>query len=581
MKLGLGIKTALTQTLTPQQIQYLKLLQLPVMQLEAQVKQEIEMNPMLEEDGSELELVELQEYSEYKKDDEEIQDEYSNVQINENGVIDSNDYQTQALYMDDKSEPFEYQKMVMDADPVSNYDPNRSSDDDDYEPFQIKENADLASELLNQLRMLNLSEEENLLAENIIGNIDEDGYLRRDEIEILGEVNKTIAEINFRNYQEHSKLSSDKVVIEGKKFHNPAKLFEISKQSRELLKSSQDTLSDTSINEKGQVVHNDNGVALKRLRDVVKADFDRIHSYILKLEPAGIGSRNIQECLLAQLKAISKKNAAQKLSEEIIENYYEAFSKKHYHVITKQLEIGEDYLKEALEEIRRLNPKPGGIDYQNELNTIIPDFMISRNNDNGEIMISINDKRIPELKLSKAYENMKKDAEFRKYNKETKDWIRSKREDAKFLIQALRQRKATMLKVMTAIAHIQEEFFDFGPSGLKPLIYKNIAEETGLDISTVCRIVNGKYVQTAFGTFELKYFFSESLPSDDGEDVSTKVIKDALKKIIDEEDKNKPFSDDKLSKELKNLGYNVARRTVAKYREQMNISVARLRKELI
>jgi RNA polymerase sigma-54 factor len=187
---------------------------------------------------------------------------------------------------------------------------------------------------------------------------------------------------------------------------------------------------------------------------------------------------------------------------------------------------------------------------------------------------------MPSLQLNKAYESLKKEAKAKKFNKETKNWIRSKHEDAKFLIQAIRQRKNTMLKVMTAIAYKQKDFFDVGSQGLKPLIYKDIAEDTGLDISTVCRIVNGKYVQTRYGTYELKYYFSESLPTDDGEDVSTTVIKQEMKKMIDNEPKDKPLSDDKLSKLLKENGYNVARRTVAKYREQMKIPVARLRRDL-
>jgi len=184
------------------------------------------------------------------------------------------------------------------------------------------------------------------------------------------------------------------------------------------------------------------------------------------------------------------------------------------------------------------------------------------------------------IKLSEAYKKIRSEAKYKMFNKETKEWIRNKYEDAKFLIQAIKQRKNTMLKVMTAIAAEQRDFFDLGPAGLKPLIYKDIAEATGLDISTVCRIVNGKYVQTEFGTFELKSFFSESLPTLDGEEVATSVIKQVLKEIIDKEPKNKPYSDQKLVEELKKRGYKVARRTIAKYREQMKIPVARLRREL-
>ncbi len=587
MKLGLGIKTALTQTLTPQQIQYLKLLQLPIMSLEAHVRSEIEMNPMLEEDGFSVDDIRLELVDE-RDERATTSEEIPEVQYDNDNVVDSNNYKEQSLYLEDKAEPFEFQKMLWDAGDESNYNPNKSADEnDDENSFQIKDVSNFYDDLLAQLRMFPLSKEQFIAGKWLIASIDEDGYLRRDLNELLDEINEFIIEENYHKaYSKYKEKKSEEVsklsVNQNGDLQNPAHLFALGDDSKESLSNSNDVLSGEYIPK--TITHDSEEIpqeTVSRLSEINIDTAEEMISLIQRLDPPGIGSRNIQECLSSQLKFIKKPNAGQKLALEIIENHYEAFSKKHYHIILKNLEISESYLKEAIEEIRSLNPRPGGDDYQSENNTIIPDFAIERDEETDEIIININDAHIPTLRLSKAYDSMRKDTTYKKYNKETRDWIRTKREDAKFMIQAIKQRKSTMLKIMTAIAHRQRDFFDYGSSGLKPLIYKDISEETGLDISTVCRIVNGKYVQSAFGTFELKYFFSESLQSDDGEDISTKVIKEALKKIIDEETKQKPYSDDKLGKELKGLGYNVARRTVAKYREQLNLPVARLRKELV
>lgn len=209
----------------------------------------------------------------------------------------------------------------------------------------------------------------------------------------------------------------------------------------------------------------------------------------------------------------------------ILTDAYEPFAMKHYPVIAKQLDVTEDYLREAIDVIRNLNPRPGGGTFGPESNTIAPDFTVEPTEDGSDFIITVNDSRLPVLRVSDAYDRLKKEARFHKFNKETREWLRKKYEDAKFLMQAIRQRKSTMLRVMTAIAGLQRDFFIRGPEGLRPLIYRDVSEITGLDISTVCRIVNGKYVQTHFGTFELKYFFSESLVTDDGEEVSTRIIK--------------------------------------------------------
>jgi RNA polymerase sigma-54 factor len=296
-------------------------------------------------------------------------------------------------------------------------------------------------------------------------------------------------------------------------------------------------------------------------------------------DPPGIAARDLRECLLLQLNAKQNPNASELLAKRILEKSYDVFVMKHYTVLCRQFSINEDELKAAIDAIRRLNPKPGGMGISIATSTVIPDFVISID-DEDDIFINVNDTRIPQLKLNKMYEDLKKEARYRKYNKETKEWLRKKYDDAKFLLQAIRQRKKTMLKVMTGIAGAQKDFFRFGESALKPLIYKDVADVTGMDVSTICRIVNGKYVQTNFGTYELRFFFSESLPSDDGEEISTTVIKQKIKDLIEKEPKLKPHSDDKLMSELKKQGLNVARRTVAKYREQMRIPVARLRKEL-
>lgn len=579
MKLGLDIKTSLSQTLTPQQIQYLKLLQLPIVQLEQHIMQEIEANPMLEEaeaDEFDLDIAESTEIDgiddpidvhEIDKDSEEYEEKY----------YDESEYEIQKSKIDDERDPFEFYNMIWQDDSEIKPAKQVSNEDDDDNSFQIKDNSTLAEELIEQLKMLELSEEQLIIGTHIIGNIDEDGYLRRELTDILNEANSQIAEYNFNiqqnEYIERNKPKSSK--------ENPALALALTNEAKEHLEMA-NILNSGDLKRyqstKNGLFRND---SQKRLYNHIKLnEAEHILDIIQHLDPSGIGSRNIQECLLAQLDSIIKPNAAQKLAIAILEEAYEPFLKKHYQVIMRQLGVSEDYLREAFDVIRRLNPKPGGDDFQSENNSVIPDFIVEKDEEKDELIISVNDSSMPSIRLNKAYEMLKREAKLKKFNKETKNWIRAKHEDAKFLIQAIRQRKNTMLKVMTAIAYKQKDFFDIGSHGLKPLIYKDIAEATSLDISTVCRIVNGKYVQTRFGTYELKYYFSESLPSDDGEDVSTTVIKEELKKMIDTEPKDKPLSDDKISKMLKDLGYNVARRTVAKYREQMRIPVARLRRDL-
>jgi RNA polymerase sigma-54 factor len=586
MKLSLDIRTSLSQTLTPQQIQYLKMLQLPVMQLEQYLQQELEQNPMLEDSNN-------PDIDAFEYDDDTTLNVESDVASFDTYSDDSDDfdgYEKSPGFVldddpilksgyDDDPDPFDLYSMVWQD---SSETASAGSDDfgsDDEPHFQIKSHTSLEEDLIEQLNLLDLSEEENLLGRYIIGNIDDDGYLRRQMHEIIDDTNSFIAEMNFNiQHKEYVRKTEEKE----KTSKNPAAQFSISNESLKSLEKAKNLNNGIGLdnNQNSSGFSNNSNSNLKILSHVTLEQAEKVLSIVQSLDPPGIASRDMRECLISQCKAFIEPNPAQELALRILEDAYEPFIKKHYAVIIKQLSITEEDIKQAIDVIKRLNPKPGGGDSYAELNTVIPDFIVERDEDTDELTISLNDLRLPNLKLSKAYESLQKDAKNKKYNKETKNWIRGKREDAKFMIQAIKQRKNTMLKVMTAIATLQKNFFYEGKSGLKPLIYKDIAEQTALDISTVCRIVNGKYVQTEFGTYELKFYFSEALITDDGEDVSTTIIKEKIKNMIDSEPKNKPYSDDLISKLLKENGFNVARRTVAKYREQMRIPVARLRVEI-
>lgn len=546
MKLGITLKASLQQSLTPQQIQYLKMLQLPLLQLEQHVRAEIENNPMLEE-GSDYEASSDATSPDIEPTIERAQstaaeDAASAVAYasSEDGAVaPASDVPEGAADFDPK-DAFEFYKLIWgeDSSSGSTTDTRGGEDDDDDEPvFQFRDVQTLEEDLLEQLRYLHVTTEERLLGEYIIGNVDDDGYLRRALSELLQESNDRFA--------EHNLAIHTRDMGRGKQF-------------------AQDLFDDIDVPLTPLSMKHAEGVLRK----------------VQALDPPGIASRTVQECLIAQLRTVERPNAAQKLALMILTKTYDAFAMKHYHVIERQLGVTQDYLREAIEVIRRLTPRPGAGTIGPDVNTVTPDFTVEPTEDDQDFLITVNDSRLPVLRVSNAYEKLKKEARFHKFNKETREWLRKKYEDAKFLMQAIRQRKNTMLRVMTAIVGLQQDFFRFGPEHLKPLIYRDVSEVTGLDISTVCRIVNSKYVLTRFGTFELKYFFSEALMTDDGEEVSTRIIKQKIKELIDAESKSKPLSDDKLGKDLKKLGYNVARRTVAKYREQLRIPVARLRREL-
>lgn len=542
MKLGLSLQTSLQQTLTPQQIQYLKLLQLPLLQMEQHVRTEMESNPMLE-DGSD----EQYESSESGQTDAEFamprQRETDFRNDAETGSDSSPVEKKSEMPTEfDPKDAFEFYQLIWGEDPSSSKsaDNAHANEDEDENTFQFKEVTTLEDDMYEQWRFLANCDEDRIFGDYVIGNVDSDGYLRRDMDELVQEVNAIIAEHNLA-------------------LHAPELL------GTRTSGFERDIIPDVS----------------RVLDPISKRQAENVVRRIQYLDPPGFASRSVQECLIAQLKSLPKANAAQKLALLILTDAYDAFAMKHYHIIEKNLEISEDYLREAIEVIRGLNPRPGGGTFGPDVNTVTPDFTVERaEGDDQDFVITVNDSRLPSLKVSTAYERLKREARYHKFNKETREWMRKKYEDAKFLIQAIRQRKSTMLKVMAAIAGLQKEFFLHGPQSLKPLIYRDVAEITSLDISTICRIVNGKYVLSEWGTFELKYFFSESLISDDGEEISTRVIKQKIKELIAAESKTKPLSDDKLGKDLKALGYNVARRTVAKYREQLKIPVARLRREL-
>ncbi len=561
------------------------MLQYTSIQFEQFIQSELEQNPMLEDAGNPDDAFDFEEESEQvvspkTEEYDEYDENYSENSITPDPYYAHDDDRQVKSDFNEDNDPFDMYSMIWQDTSEMARSSNDAYSEDDEPGFQIKAVTSLEEDLAEQLNLIKLNEEEKILGIHIIGNIDSDGYLRRPLDEIIDEVNSYIAETNFNiQHKEYLKRQADKE----KEEKNPAKNYSLSEESQKLLENANKLKGDDFAFDKidkSFMNFNINQYELKILMPVNPETAEKVLAIIQSLDPPGIASRNVQECLLAQCKSFMDPTPAQLLATRIINEGYEPFIKKHYQVLIRRLGVSEQEIKDAIEVIKRLNPKPGGGDSPSELNTIIPDFVVHRDEDTDELIISMNDSRMPNLKLSKAYEHLQREAELNNYNKETKNWIRGKREDAKFLIQAIKQRKSTMIKVMTAITMRQKDFFYIGKNGLKPLIYKDIAEETGIDISTVCRIVNGKYVQTDFGTYELKFFFSESLIADDGQDVSTIIIKDKVKELINNEPKDKPYSDEIISKMLKEHGFNVARRTVAKYREQLKIPVARLRIEL-
>ncbi len=483
------LQQKLQAKLSPQQIQLMKMLQIPTMELDQRIKDEMESNPALEEGQDEEE----KEKEEEDMTPEEVEAEEQ--EKTENDDLDITDY------FDDDETP-DYKLSIN----------NRGSDDDDRQS-PIGAGRTFQDLLYDQLSMTDLEENELLLAEYLIGNLDESGYLRR---ELAAIANDLAFGMN---------ISTDE------------------KELAEILKS------------------------------------------IQQLDPPGIGARDLRECLLIQIRRDEDKDVDTKMAELIITKYFEEFTKKHYEKIAKRLELTDDELKPAIEYILHLNPKPGNSmsESSRAVQHIVPDFIVTVEND--ELKLSLNSRNAPELKISREYKDMMQHYASQKTKdkkeKEAMVFVKQKIDSAKWFIDAIKQRNDTLLFCMQAIVDYQKEFFLSGDeTKLKPMILKDIADMVQMDISTISRVANSKYVQTPHTTYLLKYFFSESMSTDEGEEVSSREVKQILRDAIGEETKRKPLTDQRLMKILNEKGYNIARRTVAKYREQLGIPVARLRKEL-
>ncbi len=485
----LNLQQSLSQKLSPQQIQFIKLLQIPTVELEARIEEELESNPALEEGREENN----DEFDEYGSSEEDYgADEYDN----------------------DSTEDINIEDYV-NRDDISGYkmQGDGPSPDEEDKEMPIATTSSLTENLMGQLGYLNLEEKQRIIGEQLIGSIDNDGYIRR-ELEAI------VNDLAFAQNVE---------------------------------------------------------TTLEEVEDILKL--------VQQFDPPGIAARDLQECLALQIKRKGiENNPLHKIAYKLVMLCFEEFKKKHYSKIQKKLGINEDELKDAVQIIIKLNPKPGGFTSSYARNQyIIPDFILKEVN--GRLEVRLNSKNAPELHVSRKYADMldtydkakKKDKKLR----QTVTFVKQKLDSAKWFIDAIKQRQETLLKTMRAIIDYQYDFFMTGDeSRLRPMILKDIAEAIQMDISTVSRVANSKSVQTDFGIFMLKYFFSESIATDTGEEVSSKEVKYILKQIIDDEDKRRPLSDDKLEKLLRLRGYNIARRTVAKYRENLNIPVARLRKEL-
>ena len=479
LKQNLNFK--LSQKLSPQQIQLMKLIQLPTQAFEQKLAQEIDENPALEE-GKE----EKKEDDEFSNQEDEFNDSDNELNIDE--------------YLSD--------------DEIPNYrtQANNYSVDDEEKSIPYAAGLTFHQHLKTQLNTFRLNDKERQIAEFLVGSIDDSGYIRRDVIDIVDDLAFT-ANV-YTDEQEVEKI-------------------------------------------------------LKKVQ---------------KLEPAGVGARDLNECLILQLKQ-KKEKPSRILAIKILEQAFDQFAKKHYKALLQKFDITEDELKESMLQISKLNPKPGGIFAGNTkiVEQIVPDFSIKIIED--QLELTLNSRNAPELHISSQYSNMLKGySESKQKSKSQKDavfFIKQKLDAAKWFIDAIKQRQQTLMFTMSSIMNHQKEYFLSGDERkLKPMILKDIADKINMDVSTVSRVANSKYVDTPYGTKLIKFFFSESMKNDQGDDVSTKEIKKILETIIIEENKKKPLTDEKLSKFLKEKGYPVARRTVAKYREQLNIPVARLRKEM-
>jgi len=488
-----NLQQKLLQKLSPQQIQFIKLLQVPTVSLDTRIKEELEENPALED----LSLSNMTEPEEAYPDKDPDED-FSGSDDNEQSEFD--EFNIDDYLQDDNVNDY-----------GSRYDQN-GDDDEERKEIPIAVQSSFFENLQSQLDLVPLSDKDFRIGQQIIGSLDDDGYLRRPITSITDDL-----------------AFSQNVMAEDEEVEEMLKL-------------------------------------------------------IQSFDPAGVGARDLQECLLIQLRKKDPNDPIIKKAMIVVEEYLDEFTRKHYEKLEKSLNLAPDELKGIVNEILKLNPKPGD---SNEVNTkqmqVIPDFHISNND--GVLILTLNSKNAPELRVSRSYQDMfqhyDKAAQKDKKLKEAVQFVKQKLDSAKWFIDAIKQRQQTLLKTMNAIMHYQYDFFLTGDErNLRPMILKDIADKIGMDISTVSRVANSKYVQTEFGTFLLKSFFSEAIQMDSGEEVSNKEVKKILEDFIGAEDKHHPLADEKLTDILKEHGYNIARRTVAKYREQMNIPVARLRKEL-
>ena len=468
------LQLKLSQKLSPQQIQLMKLIQLTTAELEQKIKNEIEENPALELGKESLE----NDSNEFESNSEE-------------GDVNVDDYLS--------DEPEEFNQ-------------NYYSNQEESTNFQTKSTLSFHQYLDNQSKNLILKDSQKPICEFLIGSIDESGYLRRDIDDIIDDLAFT----------------------------------------QNVVATKQEVLS-----------------ILEKIQD---------------LDPAGVGARSLQECLLIQLKKKNNQKKSVINSIKILENEFEIFSKKKFSKLSEKLSLSQEDLKNAIEEISRLNPKPGGsITSEFSNNTIVPDFILTI--EDGIFIVELNKRNSPELKLSNSYKNIlegyKNDPKKTKSQNQAMQFLKQKLDSAKWFIEAIEQRHQTLFQTVNAIVNFQREYFLTGEEiNLKPMILKDIAEIINMDISTISRVANSKYIDTPYGIKLLKSYFSEGMKNKEGDEISTIEIKKILKQIVSEEDKNKPLSDIELSNKLSDKGYKVARRTVSKYREQLEISVARLRKEL-
>ncbi|WP_339838666.1 RNA polymerase factor sigma-54 [uncultured Flavobacterium sp.] len=482
-----SLQFKLSQKLSPQQIQLMKLIQLPTQAFEQRLEEELVENPALENGKDEVE--------DY---DDDFNDDNSDDYDNDNESIET-DINIDEYLSNDETPDYKYQ--------ANNY-----SDDDEDKSRPIAAGISFHQDLINQLNTFILNDDERNIAEFLVGSIDDMGYIRR-----------TI----------------------------------------------QDMVDDMAFT---QGIYTD------------EKTVERILHIVQELEPSGVAARDLQECLLLQLKHKTP-NESIALATQIIEDQFDAFSKKHYEKLLQKFDVSKDQLRKAIDEIERLNPKPGG-SYSGNLKMVehvVPDFTIRIIE--GELDLTINGRNAPELHVSKDYQDMlktyKDTSERSSSQKDAVQFIKQKLDSAKWFIDAIKQRSETLFVTMNAIMHYQEEYFlDGDETKLRPMILKDIADLVGLDISTISRVANSKYVDTPYGTKLIKDYFSESMTNDQGEEVSTIEIKNILQQVIENEDKKKPYPDDKLAELLLEKGYPIARRTIAKYRELLDIPVARLRKKI-